>query len=1395
MKIKTIVAVTLTNLSLSLAYSQTYNSNFVKHQQLKVAVTNPASIPPATGNNISEVITYSDGLNRTTEVLSRRQSPNEKDFVFFSIYDNTGRQTRQYLPYSTTDVYGKYRSDPIHEQSIFYGMEAKVSHTPYPYSEIRFDNSPEDKVLETSAPGYSWKMKEVPGEGNTILISYGFNNQTDAVRKWSITGNTATTSGFYSANELTKMIRSGENRHLPQGDKQIIIFTDKSGHQILRKEISGISAQLLTYYIYDDFGNLRFIVPPKASALIPSSGNWSTNNYQGGNVDLVFYNRYDSKQRLIEKKTPGKESEYFVYDLLDHLTMRQDGNLRNNSQWYFYEYDIFGRVVDEGLISNNSQTHTDAQFFIDTLTSPVYEERNSTTSDGYSDQSFPSTSNQNQPASKYRIYYYDEYPGFVTGNYQFVQDTNFPGPISASNKGRLVSAQVRTLETTEKWLKEVYYYDKKGRIIQKIADNHLGGIDVTFNLYNFNGSIDRTLVVHNYVPPSGGATHHITYRYEYDNGGRITDIYQQVDTTQQELHMVNLKYNEIGQLIQKNLHKGVSNTKYLQSVDYAYNPKGFLTNINNANLSNINIYSQSEINLQTDELVSGMSIDSLSMRLNVYTDGNNVTNLVVRLIDAKSLRIYKSTPPDSTFFMDAPETNSKTFVDGREEDQLIFSQLSPYNDQSFTFYMNGLFFDANSDIAQILDSIETNVYDHLAGQGITDEEARVTVSHLIKQYYHQRIGMVSFNKDYDDLFGMNITYDLSPPEQYQSRQFNGNIGTVTWQINGSYLGEKRYTYEYDWNHRLHDASYSALVNKSWSNNGEDDKYSMSDLTYDENGNIITLKRKGQAEYKPQNGGPRYGEIDYLSYAYKGNRLDAVTDNDSTNTATYMPDFHEISTATTGEYIYDYNGNMVADNNKGITSIIYNFLNQPVEINFGTNCKIVYLYDAAGRKLYKKVFKNNTLLSKTGYSGDYVYQDDTLQMVLTREGRLIPNRSGGFDAQYFLKDYLGNVRVLFHENQSTHLAALIQEDNFDPFGFKLGGLDVTSDVGNKYLYQRKELQEDGVDTDNDNEPDMYLNWYDFDARYFDVQLARWHVPDPAGQGFSPYAAMGNNPVSMVDPTGMRYVWSEASYWRRINYSDDPSADHPISGHLGSVSNLYFDYADWKKDLGQSPPFDPAINWGLRQQIDDWNQAWQYDMLAAAMDRWDKAKKRAKEAAIQKQRIDQQQNDLKIIQEALAAHERGEFFGEIMKGPGMSFGGPKGKPSGQGGGYIDFAEATTNYRFGNGQPLYADANKLDWGNFSMTRFNESKITYQGYPLIYIKFDGKDYVNKTQALVYGSVGIVKISDDSFYVLPDEYNFDIKFQKNTFWRDQATNLGGLYAGPGTPFPIYFYGIVKPGR
>ena len=52
----------------------------------------------------------------------------------------------------------------------------------------------------------------------------------------------------------------------------------------------------------------------------------------------------------------------------------------------------------------------------------------------------------------------------------------------------------------------------------------------------------------------------------------------------------------------------------------------------------------------------------------------------------------------------------------------------------------------------------------------------------------------------------------------------------------------------------------------------------------------------------------------------------------------------------------------------------------------------------------------------------------------------------------------------------------------------------------------------------------VNWYDYGARFYDPELARWHSVDPMAESYysqSPYHFSGNNPIRLLDLNGMNY----------------------------------------------------------------------------------------------------------------------------------------------------------------------------------------------------------------------------------------------------------------------------------
>jgi RHS repeat-associated protein len=211
-----------------------------------------------------------------------------------------------------------------------------------------------------------------------------------------------------------------------------------------------------------------------------------------------------------------------------------------------------------------------------------------------------------------------------------------------------------------------------------------------------------------------------------------------------------------------------------------------------------------------------------------------------------------------------------------------------------------------------------------------------------------------------------------------------------------------------------------------------------------------------------------------------------------------------------EYLHNPNGNMTTDLNKEILNIAYTYHNLPqrIEMNATGNQDLIYYwYDAPGVKLRKQTRIDQAIVATTDYIGSFVYEDNTLLYILTDEGRIVPDGSN-FKYQYFLKDHLGNTRILFDEN-----GTVLQDNSYYPFGMAINGLTYSEAFtpDNKNLYNGKELQDD-----------FGLDWYDYGARFYDPQIGRWYVPDPMAEkfgSFSPYSFALNNPIFFIDPDGM------------------------------------------------------------------------------------------------------------------------------------------------------------------------------------------------------------------------------------------------------------------------------------
>ena len=275
-----------------------------------------------------------------------------------------------------------------------------------------------------------------------------------ACKLYTTDGNTLSGgSGYYTSGSLYVVKTTDEDGNISY------TFTDKQGRTVLTRQMNG-TEQLDTYFVYDVYGNLCFVLQPM---------------YQDNNsIDLfAFQYKYDHRNRCIWKKLPGAAYVEYVYNNADQLTHSQDGVQRASGKWLYYKYDGFNRMTEWGVTSSKTAT-----------TGTAYVKNYY---DGYS---FIGTT------------------GFTNGNFTS-GDTN--------GRGKLTGSVVTVPELTSK-LYKAFYYDEKGRMVKSVESNLMAGYNVVNTTYSFT---DKPLTVTRTHNGGMGFSMSETYTYSYDHADRL----------------------------------------------------------------------------------------------------------------------------------------------------------------------------------------------------------------------------------------------------------------------------------------------------------------------------------------------------------------------------------------------------------------------------------------------------------------------------------------------------------------------------------------------------------------------------------------------------------------------------------------------------------------------------------------------------------------------------------------------------------------------------------------------------------------------------------------------------------------------------------------------------------
>ena len=302
--------------------------------------------------------------------------------------------------------------------------------------------------------------------------------------------------------------------------------------------------------------------------------------------------------------------------------------------------------------------------------------------------------------------------------------------------------------------------------------------------------------------------------------------------------------------------------------------------------------------------------------------------------------------------------------------------------------------------------------------------------------YNIRGWLLGVNRDYltpqgqsgSTRFGFELAYDKITSKSNRnyagSGLFNGNITGMVWKSDGDDV-KRKYDFTYDAASRFMKGNYEQDdATSSWNSSTMSYTAQMGngtdpDQAYDYNGNI-----KAMTQYGWKVGSPA-SPIDNLTYTYNtnSNKLLRVIDAVVSDPAVKLGDFNDGNNGSNNDYNYDANGNMILDNNKAISNIYHNYLNQPDSIIIASKGSIKYVYDATGNKLKKIVHETGQSDKTTLYLDGLVYENDVLQFIGMEEGRIrftptLGSTAAHFDYDYFIKDHLSNVRMVITEEQKT-----------------------------------------------------------------------------------------------------------------------------------------------------------------------------------------------------------------------------------------------------------------------------------------------------------------------------------------------------------------------------------------
>jgi RHS repeat-associated protein len=585
-----------------------------------------------------QAVTYEffDGLGRPSQIDSRQASPTSKDIIQTIEYDAYGREETKYLPY--TNEAGYYRSNAVSELATFYSNQTDFGQdASYYYSKTIFENSLLNRIEEQGSSGKDWQPHStgIVNSGHTIKYEYGTNTQGE-VHFLYIDGDIMKLGKIinsifydcYPARALYKKIIKDENWTDNQTYSVLHTteeFKDKHDQIVLKKsyvEKSGGYDVLETYYVYDDFGLLRYVLSPEASSQLPSTLT-SSISYSSKESSIIkplcYYYEYDANNRMIVQQFPSVGPIYMVYDKRDRIIAKQDSIQRLSGNWLVTKYDYLNRPIMTAIKTISDDRNTLQEYLNDYPSTSSYSETRTVSGVGYTLNSSFSDKLSLTESDLLTVTYYDtyDYPGkkeFVDNSDVRVSDyyNTLTGEYYFKNTRSLVTGnRVKVIDGKERnsegytWLLTTYYYDDKYHCIQSLRDifsTTKTDNEIVSTLYDFTGKVIKTLKRQVFM----NNTNTVINANFYDNYGRKVKCTNKVNSGT-TVTIASMEFNELGHLKSKTLNGDLGSG--IQDLNYTYNIRGWLEKINDLSKNpSSTSYQKFNLGLYYNTVPTGLSV-------------------------------------------------------------------------------------------------------------------------------------------------------------------------------------------------------------------------------------------------------------------------------------------------------------------------------------------------------------------------------------------------------------------------------------------------------------------------------------------------------------------------------------------------------------------------------------------------------------------------------------------------------------------------------------------------------------------------------------------------------------------------------------------------------------------